>query len=123
MKQAKTTMRLVARWLVMLAACFVVSSSSGFASAPTQAKSSCTASCSKHCPCCISKSTLADSATPLAPASSTRTAVAKDFQLVALLGALLAPELGNLKSASFQFSAPHFPPCIPVFLRHCAFLI
>lgn len=123
MSRAKTTLVLMVRWLVVLVASLVVSSGSGFASAPIKAKSSCTASCSKHCPCCISKSTPADSATPLAPASSTRTAVAKDFQLVALLGALLAPELGNLKSASFQFSAPHFPPCIPVFLRHCAFLI
>ena len=123
MKQAKTTMQLVARWLVMLAACFVVSSSSGFASAPTQAKSSCAASCSKHCPCCISKSAPVDSSAPLAPASPTRTTVAKDFQLMPLLTSLLALDREILTPVPLHFSASYFSASLPLFVRQCAFLI
>ena len=114
---------LMARWLVVMAASLVVSSGSVFASAPTQAKSNCNASCAKRCPCCISKSAPANSSAPLAPASSTRTVVAKDFQLVPLLVSLLAPERAISSPAPSHFSAPHFSASVPVFVRHCTFLI
>ena len=115
-------MKWMARWLVVLAACFVVSAGNVFASAPAKAKSSCDASCARRCLCCISKSAPVHSV-PLAPASSTRTAVAKDFQLVPLITALLAPQQEIAPAVPSQFFAAHFSPSIPVFVRHCTFLI
>lgn len=123
MNRTKTMMLLMARWLVVLAASLVVSSSTVFASAPAKAKSTCNASCSKRCPCCLSKSTPANSSAPLAPSPSPRTAVAKDFQLVPLLTVLLAPQRKVASPAPSQFFAAHFSPAVPVFVSHCAFLI
>ena len=123
MKQAKTTMMLMARWLVVLAASLVVSSGNAFASAPTKAKSSCDASCTKRCPCCISKSAPVNSSAPLAPVSSTRTSVAKDLQLTPLLAAWFAAAPTTASLVPSQLAAPHFSVSLPVFVRHCTFLI
>jgi hypothetical protein len=123
MNRVKTTMMLMARWLVVFAASLIVSSGNFFASASPKAKSTCDASCAARCPCCISKSAPVNSSAPLAPAPSTRTAGAKDFQLVPLLAGLLAPERVIATPISSQSLTPHFPSFLPVFVRHCTFLI
>ena len=123
MNRMKTTMTLMARWLVVLAAGLVVSSGSLFASAPAKAKSSCDASCAKRCPCCISKSAPANSPAPLAPASSTRTFVAKDFQLVPALYSLPSLDRESAPPISSHLSASNLSASVPIFVRHCAFLI
>ena len=116
-------MTLMARWLVVLAASLVVSSGSLFASAPAKTKSPCDASCAKRCPCCVSKSTPASNPAPLAPSSSTRTVVAKDFQLVPLFTSLLAIDRESVTLVPSRLSASNLPAPVPVFVRHCSFLI
>jgi len=123
MNRSKTTMMLMARWLVVLAVSLVVSSGNDFAAAQPVAKSACTESCASRCPCCISKSVPAESSAPLAPTPSTRTTVAKDFQLVPLLASLLAPGRDIVPPVPSHFASPHFSSSIPVFVRHCTFLI
>ena len=116
-------MTLMARWLVVLAACLVVASGNVVASAPAKAKSSCDASCAKRCPCCVSKSTPANNPAPLVPASSTRTAVAKDFQLVPSLYSLPSLDRESLALIPSPLSASNLSAPVPVFIRHCSFLI
>jgi len=123
MKQATTTMVLMARWLVVLAVGLIVSSGNVLASAQPSNKSACTESCAQRCPCCISKSAPAESSAPLAPIPSTRTAVAKDFQFTAVCHALLTKELEAEAIVPPHLSAPHFSVSLPVFVRHCSFLI
>jgi hypothetical protein len=122
MNRAKTTLLLMARWLVVLTASLIVSAGNVSASAPAQTKSSCAESCAQRCPCCITKSAPVDSA-PLAPTPSTRTAVAKDFQLAALCNALLLKEREGEVLVPSHFSAGHSFASLPLFVRHCTFLI
>ena len=116
-------MMLMVRWLVALAMGLIVSSGNVLVAAPSSGKSACTESCAQRCPCCISKSAPAESSAPLAPTPSTRTAVAKDFQLAALCHALLLKELEAEAMVPPHLSVPHFSVSLPVFIRHCSFLI
>lgn len=116
-------MMLMARWLVVLVASLVVSAGDVFASAPAQGESACDASCSKRCPCCISKPAPADPNAPLAPLSSTRTVVAKDFQLAASCNLLLLKVHGSDVLLPAQLAPSGFPLSLPLFVRHCTFLI
>jgi len=123
MKQAKATMMRVTRWLLVLAAALIVSSGNVLVAAQSPGKSACTESCAKRCPCCISKSAPADSSAPLAPTPSSRTTVAKDFQLVALYQALLPKGVQTEAIVPTHLTVPHFSVSLPVFVRHCSFLI
>jgi hypothetical protein len=123
MNRAKTTMTLMARWLIVLAASLIVSSGNILASARPSNKSACTESCAQHCPCCISKSAPVESSVPLAPTPPNRTAIAKEFQLVAFCHALLLKELEAETIVPLHLSVPHFSVSLPVFVRHCSFLI
>ena len=116
-------MMLMVRWLVVLEMGLIVSSGNVLVAAQSSGKSACTESCAQRCPCCISKSTPADSSAPLAPTPSTRTVVAKDFQLVPLCNALLLKEVEAPSLVPVHLSVPHFSVSLPVFVRHCSFLI
>lgn len=116
-------MMLMARWLVVLAVGWFVAVGPVFASTQPSSKSVCTESCAQHCPCCISKSTPADSSAPLAPTPSTRPAVAQDFQLIAACQALWLKELEAQVTVPPHLSVPHFSASLAVFVRHCTFLI
>jgi hypothetical protein len=116
-------MVLMARWLVVLAVGWLVASGPVFASTQPSGKSVCTESCAQRCPCCISKSEPTGSPAPLAPVPSSRTAVAKDFQLVSFCPALSLKELEAEAVVPPNLSAPHFSVSLPVFVRHCSFLI
>ena len=91
MKQAKTTRMLAARWLVVLAVGFVMLSGNVLASRPVPPMRTCSAFCAAHCPCCLSKAPAPSPHVPLAPASSSRLIIEKNFQFAPLLTLLLAP--------------------------------
>lgn len=77
--------------------------------------------CCNKCQCCVTPNS-GGAPTPVAP-NSTRTTVAKDFQLALLLNALLAPESRVFQSAPFHSSVPDSSASVPLFVRHCTFLI
>lgn len=116
-------MMLAARWLIVLTISLMVLPGHALAEKPVAAKNSCGASCAGRCPCCISKAPVSNPPAPLAPTSSTRTVVAKDFQLPALLNALLCKEREPEVLIPTHSSVPHFPVLIPLFARHCSFLV
>jgi hypothetical protein len=123
MTSAKTTLRQAARWLVVMLTSLVVLQGNVFATRTTAPKSSCAESCDRRCPCCISKSTPANSSAPLAPASSTRVAVEKDFQFVPMLAVLLTPAC----EACLTFIVSDFSVSLrsqaPLYQRHCVYLL
>jgi len=114
-------MMLAAKWLVVLTTGLVVLCGNVFASQPERATSKCDASCAAKCPCCV-KAADSKSPAPVAPASSAR-ALVKDFQLVSIVHALLAPECEASAPFFPHFIAQHFSTSAPLFLRHCSFLI
>jgi hypothetical protein len=79
-------------------------------------------SCCKQCPCCVSSNPV-NAPVPLVPVSSTRTTVAKDLQLVPVLAVLFAPRCDEAPVLSSDLSASSFSAPVPLFVRHCAFLI
>jgi hypothetical protein len=123
MKSMKKLMTLTARWLAVLALSFFVLSGPSLAAKPVVAKKACDTSCAARCPCCISKTPASNQPAPLAPSSSPRTVIAKDFQLASLLNALLLKERQGEVLLPSEFSAPHFSVTTPLFVRHCTFLI
>ncbi len=77
--------------------------------------------CCNKCNCCISPNS-GGTAAPVVP-NSTRVAFAKDFPFVPLISALLAPESRVTQAVSFPLSVPGFSASVPIFVRHCTFLI
>ena len=77
--------------------------------------------CCNKCSCCISPNS-GGTAAPAVP-NSTRVAFAKDSSFVPLISALLVPESRVAQAASFPLSIPGFPASVPIFVRHCTFLI
>jgi len=77
--------------------------------------------CCNKCSCCIAPNSNGAPA-PAAP-NSARTTVAKDFQLAPLLNALLAPASRVFQSAPFHPSLADCSASVPLFVRHCTFLI
>ena len=125
MTRAKTMWLLAARWLVVLTASLVVMAGNiltGAPAAPIVPKQSCSASCAKKCPCCISTSAPVPTSAPLAPSSS-RLAVEKNFQFAPWLTLLLVTGPALSQASLENVSDPHFPASLPVFLRHRALLI
>ena len=114
---------LVARWLIVLTISLNVLPGKVFAEKPVAAGKACSASCAARCPCCISKAPAPNPPAPLAPTSSPRTVIAKDFQLPSLLNALLLKENEAAAFVPSDCPAGHFSVSIPVFVRHCSFLI
>jgi hypothetical protein len=109
-----------ATWLAVTLATLMLLAQPLFANAsqPISKKSSC---CSQ-CPCCVSPNP-GNVPAPLAPVSSTRTTVAKAFQFVPMLATLLALERGQISQTSQAPFAPDFSASVPLFVRHCTFLI
>jgi hypothetical protein len=130
MSHAKRVVASGARWLVVLTTSLLVLAGSVFARQPATPKNACgvgettgcAISCGTHCSCCVSKTPQPNSPAPIAPASSTRT-IAKDFQLVPLLGTGFASDRELMPAVRSHFLLPHFAPSAPIFVRHCTFLI
>lgn len=123
MTSAKTTLLQAARWLVVMLTSLMVLQGNVFAARTVVPKSSCAESCDQRCPCCVSKSTPANSSAPIAPASSTRVAVEKDFQFVPLVALLLTPACeSGLAFIASDFSAS-LRSSAPLYQRHCIYLI
>jgi hypothetical protein len=123
MNDLKTILGGASRGLAVLAACLGVLTGNLFAGKPAAAPARCTASCAAQCPCCVSTPAPSPSPAPLAPASSNRTVV-KDFQLVPLLKELGAPAACPPAATTVSpRTALTFSPAVPVFVRHCTFLI
>jgi hypothetical protein len=123
MTNAKTTLLQAARWLVIIVTSLVVLPGHVFAARNVAPKSSCAESCDQRCPCCVSKSTPANSSAPIAPASPTRVAIEKDFQLVPMLAVLLTPAC----ESCLAFIASDFSLSLrnqaPLYQRHCVYLL
>jgi hypothetical protein len=123
MTKAKTILRQAERWLVIIVTSLVVLSGNVFAARTVAPKSSCAESCDQRCPCCVSKSTPANSSAPIAPASSTRVAIDKDFQFVPMLAAMLTPACEScLAFIASDFSLSLRSPA-PLYQRHCVYLL
>jgi hypothetical protein len=116
-----TRMLMAARWLVVLTTGALVLAGNTFSAQPAMPRSKCEASCAAQCPCCVESSPT--ESRPLAPASSTRPVIAKDFQLVSIFAALLAPQRELTGAILPEFRTQHFSAPTRVFLRHCTFLI
>jgi len=115
-------MQQAARWLVVILTSLVVLHGNVFAERTVVSENSCAESCDQRCPCCVSESVPQPSA-PLAPASPTRVASAKDFQFVPLLAVLLAPGIeSGLSFIVGELSISH-RGTVPLFERHCVYLI
>ena len=123
MKQEKNMLLLAARWLVILMTSLIVLPGHVFAEKPAAPKPACPASCGAHCPCCVSKTPASNPSTPLAPASSARTVLAKDILFPTLLTSLLLKQHAGEVLVRSDFSAPHFSVSLPLFARHCSFLL
>jgi hypothetical protein len=108
-----------ARWLVvtLVALVIVAQPLPGSVREPVAKPGAC---CNK-CECCVSSNS-GNAPQPTAPAPA-RTTVAKDFHLVPFLNAplLSAPTVGPL--ISFDSRASNFSASLPLFIRHCTFLI
>jgi hypothetical protein len=119
---AKTTLLQAVRWLVVMMTSLLVLQGNVFAVRTVKVESSCASSCEQRCPCCVSKPTPQPSA-PIAPASSARVVIEKDFQFVPLLAQLLTPAL----KPSVAFTAGDFSASLrslaPLYQRHCIYLI
>ena len=113
----------VARWLIVLTISLIVLPGQVFAEKPVAAKNACAASCGAHCSCCVSKAPASNPSAPLAPTSTARTDLAKDLQLPALLNAFLLKERADDSFILSDCSAPHFSVSLPLFARHCSFLL
>lgn len=109
-----------AKWLAVTLAALTLLAQPLFANdaQPVSKRSS----CCNQCPCCVSSNPV-NAPAPLAPVSSTRTTVAKDFQLVPLLAVLLARPCDEAPVALSHLSASSFSAPVPLFVRHCTFLI
>jgi hypothetical protein len=122
MNATMTKMLMAARWLVVLTTGALVLAGNTFSARSATPHSKCEESCAAQCPCCV-ESSPTESRAPLAPSSSTRSVIAKDFQLVSIFAALLAPQRELTGAILPQFRTQHFPAPTSVFLRHCTFLI
>jgi hypothetical protein len=122
MARVKTTTLLGAKWLIVLAASLAVLQGSLSASEQGTPQRTCDASCAQRCPCCISKPVPAQTPAPVAP-SSARFAVEKNFQLAPVIAVLISSEGDVAAPIPVDFSLQHFSVSLPVFVRHCAFLI
>lgn len=107
-----------AKWLVATLAALVIVAQPlpGGARQPLTKPGAC---CNK-CECCVSSDS-GSAPQPAAP-SPVRTANAKDFQWVTLLNALLPTPVATFNRIS-SFSAAHSSSSLPLFIRHCTFLI
>jgi hypothetical protein len=123
MKQAKTTMMLAARWLVVFAISLVVFSGNVLASKPVAPKQTCNASCAQRCPCCLLKAPAPNPSTPIAPLSQSRLSVEKNFQFVPLLTLLLAPESETAAETALDSVFDSCRSGAPLYQRHCVYLI
>ncbi len=123
MKTATTTLKLMAQWLAVLAVAVVVAQGRTSDRIESAVQSKCEASCAAKCPCCVSESAPAQSSPPVAPVSSSRTSVERDFQLFLMPLALTASELQPILALPEATARPHFPAAISIFMRHCTFLI
>jgi hypothetical protein len=122
MIRAKKTVLLIARWLAVLVAGFVLLSASLFANIPDGKASRCDKSCAVRCPCCISRNAPARSSGPLAPVSP-RVAVEKDFQLAPAIALLLAPAHDGVLTACPFKSDIVARSGARLYQRHCTYLI
>lgn len=121
MKHAKTAVLLTARWLVVLAATLVMAAGNVFAeSIAPSPEARCTEACAAQCPCCV-RAPQSSTPAPLAPNTSTRTS--GDFQLVPLVNVLLPLDRCDFTVLPSIWSAPDSAASIPIFVRHCTFLI
>ena len=107
-----------ARWLMVTLTAFVIVAQPllGRVREPVAKPGAC---CNK-CECCVASDS-GGTSKPAAPAP-TRAAVAKDLQLVPVLHAPLLP---TTVRTPVSFASPAFGSSIsvPVFIRHCTFLI
>jgi hypothetical protein len=122
MTKVRAITLLAAKWLVVLTASLAVLHGTLLASERSAPKTVCSASCAQRCPCCISKPVPARTPAPLAPSSS-RLAVEKNFQLAPVIAVLLWSHGAVAAPVPVDFSVQHFSVSLPVFVRHCAFLI
>jgi hypothetical protein len=133
MNHAKTTIASAARWLVVLTTSVLVIAGSVFVPQPVSAKSACgveggkgcEVSCGDRCTCCVSKAPRPSSPAPapIAPGSSARNSIAKDFQLAPLLNTLFELDRESNVAVRNYFFVPAFAAHAPLFVRHCTFLI
>ena len=109
-----------AKWLAVTLATLMLLAQPLFADAAQPVRKQ--GSCCKQCPCCVSSNPV-NAPAPLAPVSSTRTTVAKDLQLVPVLAVLFAPRCDEAPVFSSDHTASSFSAPVPLFVRHCTFLI
>jgi hypothetical protein len=123
MKRTKTTMMLVAKWLIVLAISFVVLPGNVFASKTITPQNPCSASCIAKCPCCVSKAPAPRSSAPFAPTPQSRVNVEKNFNFLPVIVSLLSPlrDEGGVQP-SFEFSVSSCEGA-PLYQRHCTYLI
>jgi len=114
-------MMLAARWLVVIVVALLVLPGNVFASKPA-AKKMC-AACAQRCACCVSKAPASNSPTPVTPASQSRSPVEKNFQFAPVV-ALLLTAVGEPTTSAFLLSDFHSSShAVPLYQRHCVFLI
>jgi hypothetical protein len=116
----KAQLRFTVRWLIALVAILALLQPAAFASATGAVQK--TGSCCKTCACCIERQA-PSSNMPVAPPSSQRTSVQKDFQFVPLIAALAAPALETASFASVEPISLSAPAAAPLYKRHCSYLI
>jgi len=121
MTQAQTSLQLATRWFVVLTTALLVLTGNVVTARPVPVVSKCEASCAAKCPCCVKPAD--KSSAPLVPASSTRTSVQKDFQLVAALVVFLALPPEELPTNISGSSATVSAASLPIFLRDRALLL
>lgn len=123
MKTVTTTLKLMARWVAVLAVAVVVVQERTSARIQSATQSNCEADCAAKCPCCVSESAPAQPSPPVAPASSSRASVERDFQLFLMPLALTTSERRPVLALPEATAQPHFPAAISIFMRHCTFLL
>jgi hypothetical protein len=117
----KSSLKFMARWLVvLLTSLLVLDSGAGKTSAAAPQEQACSACV--RCQCCVQEAP-APSNPPLAPASSQRASLQKDFQWLltpSVFLSLPAERAGSLSLAPFPVS---LPAAAPLYQRHCTYLI
>ena len=109
-----------ARWLIAAFAIVALLQPVAFASTASVVQTK--GSCCKKCACCIERQAPSSNA-PVAPPSSQRTSVQKDFQFVPLIAALTAPPLETASFTSVEPVSLSAPAAAPLYKRHCSYLI
>jgi hypothetical protein len=110
----------VAQWLVVLLTSVVLLDSSAATVSVRAQKQTCS-SCVR-CECCV-KEAPAESTPPLAPVSSNRALLQKDFQWLLTVSALLDLPIEAHSDSSISSLAVPIPAAAPLYQRHCAYLI